>query len=560
MKLELKWCHTGLSEKVILPLLPLKKILALSLPLSLLSAALFGALGSVGPPAVQAATERSDIESPAMLRLTALDTLMRGEKKNALELYDEAIRLASRQFGEESTFLGDLYYEAGRLYLDMDQFTQAEDYLNHAIKINPKNASARLSLAKLLDLREKVQESLGQTREALMATPSSPVARFRFVQTLSKYGQKPSDKAIATQESLTIAMMQKLARLNLTKPAPDKTASPKKSGKKGGEPSHPVPTLPKNLTPLKGDEAKAEAEAMKDEAARVFGGDTKGGGAAAGKANAEAAKAGSDTKAGAGNNNGASESSKKSSAALSLFPLQGLSERKKQDELKKQQAKQDELRKQAELQEQARRKAEDAQKRAREADLVERIKEQARKREKAKAEKAAQSAPPAHSAKDDKATAGKSKADPGKAATPAQKAQPAQQTQQIQQIPVQQIQQMPVQPMQPGFFMQPPMAFPAANSAPPKGKKAGFVPPPPPTMNMYPGVPQMVVPQAVPQPQPKPAVEKPKVEKPKAAPKEEKQVEDKPPPMTSTGEQADPDFILDWADLSKNKGQKKKGK
>jgi len=556
VKLELKWCHTGFREKVILTLIPLKKLLALSLPLSLASAAVFGMLGSLGTPEVLAAADRADVESPAMLRLTALDTLMKGDKKSAIELYDEAISHASRQFGEDSTFLGDLYYEAGRLYLDMDQFNQAENYLNHAIKINPKNASARLSLAKLLDLREKVQDSLSQTREALMVNPSSPVARRRFVQTLSKYGQKPADQAIATQEALTIAMMQKLARLSLTKPTADKGATPKTAGKKATAPSHPVPTLPKNLTPLKEGDKKNEGNKKGDpgiesqsDVDKAFSTETK-------------KSSSSDTSLGAIDSNAgnSANSSKKSSGALSLFPLQGLSERKKQDEQKKQQAKQEQLKKEAEAQQQKR--AEEAQRQAREAGLNQKIREQARQLERAKAESAARASQAAKAVNKPGKSAdskGSSKPDAAKPAQQPAKQQPVQQQQQpIQQ---QQVQQMPIQmQMQPGFFMQPQAVFPPVNSAPPKsGKKGGFVPPPPPTMNMYPGMQPMVVPQAVPQPQPKP-VEKPKVEKPKAAPKEEKQVEDKPPPMTTTGEAADPDFLLDWGELPKNKGQKKKAK
>ncbi|MBS1991418.1 MAG: hypothetical protein JSS83_12930 [Cyanobacteria bacterium SZAS LIN-3] len=519
-------------------MLPLKKLVAISLPLSLSSLVALSVMstGSVGP--VQAAADSSVQESPAQLRLAALDTLMKGDKHNALALYEEAIRLANKQFGEDSTFLGDLYYETGRLYLDLDQFTQADAALKKAVAVNPKNASARLALAKLLDLQEKVQDSIAQTREALMINPASPVARQKFIQTLSKYGQSPSDKSIVTQESLTIAMMQKAARLTLPKPAgageKPQEAAKKASDKKVATPPRTVPVLPKNLAPAK-ETTDAAGDKKNDTADETT----------VGAVSAPAHEAKPETKP-------ASEG--KSSTALTLFPLKGLSERKHQDELKKKQ--QEEQKKQQE--EAARKKAEDAQRKQKEADLIEKIKEQARRKERAKAAEKASPAPstpapraekPAKSDKTDKAKAADSK---GKAesSTPAKQSPAAQQIQQMPPIQMQPVQQ---------FFM-PPGAYTVPTAATQsKPKKAGFVPPPPPTtMPMYP-MPVQVIPPPVTQ-APKPAAEKPKVEKPKPAPKEEKQVEDKPPPMTTTGEAADPDFLLDWGDQPKNKLQKKKAK
>ncbi len=244
----------------------LKKYLALSLPMGL------AVLVFLAPAKASTPSDSRALESPAQLRLTALDTLMKGDKHGALDQYEEAIGLANRQFGPDSTFLGDLYYEAGRLYLELDQFNQAEDYLRQAVKINPKNASARLSLARLLDTREKIQDSIGQIREALLINPGSPVARQKFIQTLSKYGQSPSDKAIATQESVTLAMMQKAARVAVMTPLsnPDKKADGKAQNRAGSKKSSndgawhalTVPTLPTNLVPLTGEGDKGQAQSQ----------------------------------------------------------------------------------------------------------------------------------------------------------------------------------------------------------------------------------------------------------------------------------------------------------
>jgi len=516
----------------------LRKFLAFSLPVGL--AAVLLAPGQAPP--VRAASDGTALESPAELRLTALDTLMKGDKHSAVDLFEEAIRLATLQFGSDSTFLGDLYYEAGRLYLELDQFNQAEDYLRQAVKINPKNASARLALARLLDTRAKVQESIGQIREALMINPGSPVARYRFVQTLSKYGQSPSDKAIVTQESYTVAMMQKAARESVPKPSSSAENKPNKAGK-----NIAVPSLPKNLVPLKEEEDKAFSKGE---------GEGKQGQAGEGSATK------SDTASPA---EGVEKPA--STSAFSLFPLKDMSQRKVQEQHDK------------EAKAQAQKKAEEDKKKTAESDIVQKLKEQLRQHEKERAAERAEREELARQAKAAKAEAraakeqakveskpankavaksAKPEANSNKAAAkPADKQTQAaaeQQPQQQQQQPVQQMvpQQMPMQPVFMPQMYPPPQVF----TAPPKSKPGkGFVPPPPPTMPMYPGMMQPVVQQVIPAQQAKPAP-KPKVEKPK--PVEVKPVEDKPPPMATPGED-DPNFLLDWGELKKDK-IKKKGK
>lgn len=513
----------------------LKKFLALSLPLSL--AALF-ALGSAQ---ASWAIDSKAQESPAQLRLTALDALMKGDKHAALDIYEEAIGLANRQFGSDSTFLGDLYYEAGHLYLELDQFNQAEDYLRQAVKINPKNASARLSLARLLDTREKIQESIGQIREALLINPGSPVARQKFIQTLSKYGQSPSDKAIATQESVTLAIMQKTARAAIMTPgmaSADKKSESKAAArggpkKPGGTPAQhalTVPTMPTNLAPLK--DGADQGEDKSDTSLPAAKNDKKSG--------ATISDIKSDSKQNTGE--GATQAAPKDPTASpgpSLFPLKDMSERKLKEELNNR------------IEARTRKKIEDALKNGGSGDVVEKLKEQARKADKARAAERADKAYRQAAKAEAKSKADakpKSEAKAKAEVKPAEKqnaAKPEQAAPQVQPVPAAPVQQyMPPQMMytQPVF------------TAPPKAKAGkGFVPPPPPTMPY--GMMPQVMPQVIQQPKPAPA--KPKVDKPKAPPKEEaKPAEDKPPPMTTSGD-SDPGFLLDWAELKKTEGKKK---
>ncbi|MBU6452029.1 MAG: tetratricopeptide repeat protein [Cyanobacteria bacterium REEB67] len=542
-------------------MLSTRKFLAFSLPVGLLAMVMLGSSRAVP---VEAATRANNgsAQSPAQLRLTALDTLMKGDRNSALDLYEEAIDLAAAQFGNDSTFLGDLYYEAGRLYLDLAQFNKAEVCLNQAVKINPKNASARLALAKLLETREKVQDSIAQIREALLINPSSPVARQRFIHTLSRYGQSPSDKAIATQESVTLASMQKIAREALLKTTADEKKSDAKkaaseasaAAKKATAAKAPaVPILPKNLAPVKEDEAKAEAS-QKDAGVTKF--DTKLSPLTKAPQAAEIKTETAEPSAPSHQGESVTKPRKKPTPSLSLFPLQNLSERKKQDE----QTRESDAKAKKNAEEAARKNA--AASNAN--DVIEKLKEQARREAAQKANRDAAR----EASKESTEKAAKTKAHKAEKAEKTEKAAahapsktkekeaPVRETAR-EQAPVQQapVQQMPMQVPQP--YMQP-FQPPVFTPAPKSKHGAGFVPPPPPTMPMYGGMPVQVIPQVIPVQAPKPPVKK--VEKPKAPPKEEsKPVEEAPPPMTSTGSD-DPSFLVDWADIKDKSKAKKKGK
>jgi tetratricopeptide (TPR) repeat protein len=515
-----------------------RKFLACSLPLGFLALSLVAAdITGVQSLPARAATiaDSAATESPAQLRLAALDTLMKGDKHSALDLYEEAIRLATKQFGAESTFLGDLYYEAGKLYLDLDQFNQAENYLGQAIKINPKNASARLALAKLLDTEKKVQESIGQIREALVINPTSPVARERFIHTLSKYGRTASDIAIATQEAATLASMQRLAKESLQQ---QHSLDEKKIEqiKATRAKTMVVPSLPKNLAPI-----KEEGEGAPD---------TKGSAKLDTKNPKESVKETTTPPNKETSKEALKEENKpvtKPGSALSLFPLQNLSERKKHDALNHEIEERAKKRMAEEMKKAESGKAETAPKENK-SDVVEKIKEQARQQEKTKSARKKQK----NQAKEQPAQEKAAREKPTKEKAGAEKGEAAAQQAAPQQAAPQQQMMQPYAPVP--VFQQPVYTAPAAKTG-----KHGFVPPPPPTMPMYPGMMPPVVPQMIPaqaaKPPAKPAA-KPKVEKPKAPVKEEAApVEDKPPPMTS-GSQEDTSFLLDWSE-TKPKSKKK---
>ena len=141
-------------------------------------------------------------ENPVQLRFAAMDAILHGNNKDALDLYETAIQEASQQYGETSTFLADLYYEAGTAALDSSQFPVAERYLTLAVKINPYSTMAKIKLAELYRLQERPDEASKQFRQAVQINPS-PVTRQAYIRWLATNGRTPQENAIATQESLS---------------------------------------------------------------------------------------------------------------------------------------------------------------------------------------------------------------------------------------------------------------------------------------------------------------------------------------------------------------------
>ncbi len=442
-------------------------------------------------------------ENPAKLRLAAIDSILHGNTKDALDLYETAIQEASQQYGENSTFLADLYYEAGTAALDSSQFPVAERYLTLAVKINPYSTMAKIKLAELYRLQERPEEASKQFRQAVQINPS-PVTRQAYIRWLASNGRTPQENAIATQESLKLAMLTSRSnentRLLILNSKGKQTAT-----------SSPMPVLPPALIAPLGKEKSAEttAAAAKDDA--------------------------------------------KPKSAISLFPFKSVSKeqvlaKEKLEKQRKQEAAKQEAAAKAHLAEER--------ERARERE------HEAQQRKKASAAEAkAKPATPQKNA-DVKPAAAK----PEEKAAPAkvekiekvEKKEPKQEPKKEQPKAVEQpnIVPSPQQPSYPQTIYGVPVSVKK-----PTGKAARTMVPPPPPMPIFPGVQPMMRPpmpnfqappqqvqQQAPVPKPKPVV-KPKVEA-------KEQPEDKPPPMTNQSE-SEPEFILDWGEV-KPKGKKGK--
>lgn len=494
---------------------PIKKttftMLAVPLALSLMVCIGFNS------PEQQAQAMVGSLDSPMDLRLAAMESLLKGDTERALSVYSTAIEAATRQYGANSMFLADLYYEAGNLACKQDLFDKAENYLSQAVKINPRMSMARMELAELQKRRQKPMEALEQIQSDLAAHPESLVARQQFVRWLASNGASAQDGAIAHQESLRVLAMSTTSRS--AKPGAEML---KAFQRPTGKTSAVVPTKTAEPVPVNTTESEPKDES--------------------------------------------SETSK-------VQPMMSLPTRpniKKSDELKAEKVKEEAHKKENEKRLKEEREREQRNREERERDAREREnrnKEAARlaaakaKSNKTKSVAAETAKPAAKPAAEkpkpvkevtaaaaptvDSATSESDAKAEARSKKTATKAKPAQEVV-PQVVPT-------LQPLPQAYYPPVPVFNPPNRGKP----KPGFVPPPPPTAfpnvyggGMMPGPPMVIqTPQPVAKPKPKPAV----VKKVEEAPKEP--VEDKPPPMNAAPQEGDPDWMLDWADV---KGKKKK--
>ncbi|CAN5360075.1 hypothetical protein BH10CYA1_BH10CYA1_33440 [soil metagenome] len=140
---------------------------------------LLGLTASIGLTGSLAASANST-DAPG-LRSIAFEHYLSGDTEAALDYYQKAIDTASREYGAESSYIGQLYYEMGTLALDAKKFVRSEAYLQKAVQHNPNSIMARVKFAELLQLRGKNDEALQQIHTALSKHSSSPEAREALV-------------------------------------------------------------------------------------------------------------------------------------------------------------------------------------------------------------------------------------------------------------------------------------------------------------------------------------------------------------------------------------------
>ena len=138
---------------------------------------------------------------PYTLREIAFTHYLDNDVEVALDFYEKAVNQAIKEYGAESSCLGDLYYEMGAIAFDSGKFQKAETYLKQAVHINPNLLAARLKLAHLLEVREQPTQAYEQIRQVLAIKSDSREA----MQALTLWLIRQKNTAAAIHEAYVMS-------------------------------------------------------------------------------------------------------------------------------------------------------------------------------------------------------------------------------------------------------------------------------------------------------------------------------------------------------------------
>lgn len=149
-------------------------------PCKFLCLSLLGCGLLLAGPAFALSPLTTPADSLKVLRAEALENRLRGMNDQALDAYERAVDIARREFGENSTYVADIYFDMGSIALQASKFERAENYLNSAVKVNPYSVAARVKLAELLRVRGRPEDAARQAQQALKKHPDSLEARHQL--------------------------------------------------------------------------------------------------------------------------------------------------------------------------------------------------------------------------------------------------------------------------------------------------------------------------------------------------------------------------------------------
>lgn len=147
------------------------------------------------------AASSGDVDEIKQLRNSAVEAQARGQLDAALGLYTDAVRLAQRSYGSNSTYVGDLYFDMGMIAFGDSKYQKAEAWLSEAVKRNPYSVTARMKLAELYRLKGQQRQARQLAQRVLSRNANSLEAR----EILALSYQDEGNVAKATQECARIA-------------------------------------------------------------------------------------------------------------------------------------------------------------------------------------------------------------------------------------------------------------------------------------------------------------------------------------------------------------------
>ncbi len=137
-------------------------------------------------------------EKPSYLRNEGLKSYFKGDLDTAFTYFQRAIKQSIKDFGENSIYTADLYFELAELALKSGKFQSAENNLKNAAEINPNSITYHLKLAKVLQLRHKPEQAFQEISLALAKNKSSLEAHAAMINFLTEQGMSVT----ANQESI----------------------------------------------------------------------------------------------------------------------------------------------------------------------------------------------------------------------------------------------------------------------------------------------------------------------------------------------------------------------
>lgn len=166
------------------------------------------------------------------LKAAAVDAYIQGKSPDptkdpadaAMDYYQQAAALASKVYGENSSYVADIYLDMGILAKNASKQLTAEKYLKHALEINPNLVSARVALAQVFEIRGLPEEARDQAIKALQKHPTSSQARAALGRAYLALGNLPR----ANQEFFFMKQVLKGKSAPIPKgpPAPEPVAPP----------------------------------------------------------------------------------------------------------------------------------------------------------------------------------------------------------------------------------------------------------------------------------------------------------------------------------------------
>ncbi len=142
-------------------------------------------------------------ENPNLLKQQAFDCYLAGEFEDAANLYKKAIEAGSKEYGKNSSFVADLCYELGTMSLEEGNFIRAERYLPQAVRMKPNSVQARVKLADLYLMQDKLDEAMGQIGTALKRNPGSVEAQRELVKLMMARAKNTNENSEAANLACT---------------------------------------------------------------------------------------------------------------------------------------------------------------------------------------------------------------------------------------------------------------------------------------------------------------------------------------------------------------------